>query len=233
MVRKGHLIGLAVCISAVIAGGCTPRTTGQDRTAQTQTVATIGAEAEKEALLKHINREFEDPEAHYRLGQIYQAESKWDEAEYHYNTALSFDPVHWPARAAKVKMLQQSGRANESKQAAALYISEVSASAERSLPLGLEFQKQGFDDYAMACYQQALRLAPNSAKVNKQLGYYYLSKTDKERAKEYFVRSFNLDRLQPDVANQLGLLGVAIEVPRKPPKNTKSKFINLINYVKN
>ena len=87
--------------------------------------------------------------------------------------------------------------------------------------MGLAFQKEGLDEYALGCYQQALHLAPSSAKINRQIGYYYLSKGDKERAIDYLSRSFQLDPAQPEVAGQLGRLGGAVRIPRKTQKNTK------------
>jgi Flp pilus assembly protein TadD len=68
---------------------------------------------------------------------------------------------------------------------------------------------------------QAIHLAPTSAKVHKQLGYYYLSKNDKVRAEEYFKRSFNLDPVQPDVAGELGRLGVEVRIPGKAERSTR------------
>ncbi|MCK5473714.1 MAG: hypothetical protein KAI59_06740 [Planctomycetes bacterium] len=120
-----------------------------------------------------------------------------------------------------VKSLQASGDQAKSDLSAEIYISQVNASAVESLKLGLAFQKQQLDDYALQCYQQALRLAPNSPKINRQIGYYYLSRGDKEQAKSYLTRSFNLDSNQPEVAGELGRLGVGVQVPRKKQKNTK------------
>jgi tetratricopeptide (TPR) repeat protein len=77
------------------------------------------------------------------------------------------------------------------------------------------------DEYALTCYQQALRLAPNSAKINRQIGYYYLSKGNKAQGKDYLSRSFQLNPNQPDVAGELGRLGVVVKVPRKVQKQTK------------
>ncbi|MGB2864327.1 MAG: hypothetical protein WBC05_13435, partial [Sedimentisphaerales bacterium] len=57
--------------------------------------------------------------------------------------------------------------------------------------------------------------SPSSALINKQVGYYYLGKSDKDQAKEYLVRSFQLDPKQPEVAGELGRLGVEEKIPRK------------------
>ncbi|KKK97910.1 hypothetical protein LCGC14_2648010, partial [marine sediment metagenome] len=67
----------------------------------------------------------------------------------------------------------------------------------------------------------ALHLAPNSAKIHRQIGYYYLSRNNKVRAKEYLVRSFQLNPNQPEVSGELGRLGVAVRIPRKTERSTK------------
>jgi tetratricopeptide (TPR) repeat protein len=175
----------------------------------------------KASLLKELDRKFENPDAHYELGELYQSDGLWSKAEYHYNIALSFAPAHRPAQAAMVKVLQGSGNTGKAKVAADIYINQTSGSAEESLKLGIAFAKQQLDDYALTCYMQALNLAPNSAKINRQIGYYYLNKKDLIRAKEYLTRSFQLDPVQPDVAGELGRLGVAVRIPRKTETRTK------------
>ncbi|MHC4361280.1 MAG: tetratricopeptide repeat protein [Planctomycetota bacterium] len=188
----------------------------------------LSPEQQEVELLAEINRKFENPDAHFRLGRLYQATKRWEEAEYHYNIALSFDPVHWPAHAAMVKMLEERGEPGKAKLAADIYMNQTATSVDKSLQLGHAFQEQQVGEYALACYEQALRLEPNSARVYKHFGYYYLSKDIKARAEEYFRRSFELDPLQADVAYELGQLGVPIKVrpkteegEEKPDKTTK------------
>ena len=178
-------------------------------------------ERKRDALLTRIDRRFENPKAHFELGQLYQADGLWTQAEYHYNVALSFDPVHRDAQAAIIKVLRNSGNTAKAKLAAEFYMNQVCASAGDSLLLGLAFQNEELDEYALACYRQALHLAPNSAKINRQIGYYYLSKNDKGRALDYLSRSFDLDHNQPEVAGELGRLGVPIELRRKPARDVR------------
>jgi len=62
-----------------------------------------------------------------------------------------------------------------------------------------------------------------------------LGKGDKDRAKEYLVRSFQLDPTQPEVAGELGKLGVEVKIPgttgtetagtAKPPEEQKLKMV--------
>jgi Tfp pilus assembly protein PilF len=211
----------AFVICWLLLGGCN---SSQKTTTTTSPVAgkakPTAADVRKASLLKELDRKFENPDAHFELGELYQAEGQWPKAEYHYNIALSFAPAHRPAQAAIVKVLKDSGKTAKSKVAADLYISQVSGSAEESLKLGIAFAQQQLDDYSLVCYQQALNLEPNSAKANKQLGYYYLSKKDLTRAKEYLTRSFQLDPVQPDVAGELGRLGITVRIPRKTETQT-------------
>jgi len=179
------------------------------------------SEGEKAQLLKQLETKFENPETHYKLGKIYQLDGMWSKAENEYNTALSFDPVYREAQAAMVRTLLESGDRTKASLLADIYIGQAANNAAASLKLGLAFQKEGLDDYALGCYRTALNLAPNSAKINRQIGYYYLSKNQLDLAKEYLSRSFQLDPTQAEVAGELGRLGVAVQVPRKTEENVK------------
>jgi Tfp pilus assembly protein PilF len=184
-------------------------------------IGLTAAEQQKTRLLRQIERSYKDAEAHYQLGKLYQADASWTQAEHEFTVALGFDPVHRKAQAARVKTLVQSGDIKNSKFSADFYINQASATAMGSLELAMAFQKEALDEYAFTCYQQALSLAPNSAKVNRQIGYYYLSKGEQDRAKDYLVRSFQLNSNQPEVAGTLGRLGVAVKIGQKTQESTK------------
>jgi tetratricopeptide (TPR) repeat protein len=224
MTRKAQSLVWGLLICTLLLEGCssvetTPGTRGPG-TAGTQK-PTQQQEAD---LLEQINRRFENPPAHFQLGQLYHAQQRWDRAEYHYKTALSFDPVMWDAQAATVKLLQDQGQDAKAQLAAEIYMNQVAASAQRSLELGIAFGRQQADDYALACYNQALALRPESKKLQatiyKHIGFHYLQLKDTARAEQYFIRSFNLNGFQQDVALELGRLGVPVEV-KKSAKNMK------------
>jgi Tfp pilus assembly protein PilF len=153
------------------------------------------------------------------LGQLYHAEGNFSQAQWHYHRALNFDPVYWPAKAAMVRLFNDSGDPAKARNIADDYINKVSISAAQSLELALAFQNEKLDQYAMLCFQQALNLAPNSPEIHKKVGYYYLSRNDKENAKEYFIRSFQLEPNQPEVAGELGRLGVEVRIPTNTGKD--------------
>jgi tetratricopeptide (TPR) repeat protein len=205
---------LLLCTTLLV--GCKSR-----QVAGTGGVQTIPPAQRKAELLKTLDRKFENPQAHYELGQVYLAEKQWLKAEYHFSQAISFDPAHSEAQAAMVKVFIESGDTAKSKTYADIYMNQAAGSASASFRLGLAFQKQLLDEYAFDCYMQAIHLDPTFAKVHKQLGYYYLGKNDKVRAEEYFKRSFNLDPVQPDVAGELGRLGVEVRIPGKAERNTR------------
>jgi tetratricopeptide (TPR) repeat protein len=205
---------LLLCTTLFV--GCS----SQDVTSTGQ-VQSVPAEQRKADLLKTLDRKFENPQALYELGRVYQSERNWIKAEYYFSRTISFDPAHAEAQAAMVKVFIESGDTAKSKTYADIYMNQVAGSANASYRLGFAFQKQLLDGYAFDCYMQALHLDPTSAKVHKQLGYYYLAKNDKVRAEEYLKRSFQLDPVQPEVAGELGRLGVEVRIPRKvesPPK---------------
>ncbi len=202
---------LSLCILLLI--GCNGQQASLDGADRARR---IHPDARKAEVLKELDRKFENPQAHFELGQIYQAEGLTQKAEYHYNVALSFDPAHVQAQASMVKLFFDSGNQAKGKNYADVYLDQVSNSEIQSLRLAMAFQDEQLDEYALACYQQALQSAPSSARVSKQLGFYYLGKNDKDQAKEYLVRSFQLDPSQPEVANELGRLGVEVRIPRDP-----------------
>ena len=96
-----------------------------------------------------------------------------------------------------------------------LYINQAAASPDALMALGRSFQREKLDDLALTSYQRALAMAPNTASIHKQLGYFYLAKNDQVRAEGYFRRSFEIDPNQPDVAAELGRMGVQVTIPAR------------------
>jgi len=205
----------AFVVGACVFVGCQPREDSQ---------INFASPAEKKAyLLRQLGKKFENPGVHFELGRLYQAEGEFDRAEYHYNVALGFDPAYRVVQAVMVKMLVDNGNAVDAQEYVDAYMSQASGSAMASLQLARAFANEGLDEYALAGYEQALRLGPDLPEVNKQVGYYYLGKADEDRAKEYLTRSFRLNPNQADVAGELGRLGVVVEVPQEPEEDVEKK----------
>ena len=218
MTRKGEATYLGLLICTLSLSGCTLFNKSDSQGGDIKKTA---ADQEKARLLRQVERKYEDPQAHFELGRLYQNDGLWAQAEPEYLTAFNFDPVHSEAQAARVKVLLQMSENDKCKLLADEYMGLASTSAAGSLKLAMAFQKQLLDEYALTCYRQALRLAPNSAVINRQIGFYYLSKNDTERAKDYLSRSYRLDWNQPDVARELGRLEVQIDMVPKTQQHSR------------
>ena len=225
-------IFLLNCALLLILVGCE---SPEMKAAEAERVRKLPTDIRKASLQESLEKKFENPVAHYELAQIYHTEGNWSKAEYHYNIALSFDPANADAQVSMVKLFLDSSDTAKSKNYANNYVNDAGNSDTQSLRLAMAFEKQQLDEYAVTCYQQALNLSPDSARINKQMAYYYLGKDNKDRAKEYLVRSFQLDPTQPEVAGELGKLGVEVKIPGrtdiettgtgKPPEEQKLKWV--------
>ena len=210
---------ILLLVSAMCLSGCQ---FFQKKDASSQIDGMEFGNSQKEELLRQIDRKYENPQAHYQLGSLYHEDGMYDKAEFEYRVTLGFDPVNYKAQAAIVKSLQDKGDTQRSRMSADLYMNQAAVSAEASMLLGKAFQGRQLDDYALACYHQALNLAPNSAVLFRQIGYYYLAKGDEVRAEENLRRSFQLDPYQSEVAGELGRMGVMVQIPREPKKDKGS-----------
>jgi len=220
MVKTKGIITIVIIVALCISGcqWCKQTYNNIFHKSEAQDIAPA-MDGRKVELQKQIERKYENPEAHYQLGKLYHADGMYEKAEFEYRVALGFDPVHYRAQAAIVKALKDQGKTPAAQMAADLYMNQSAVSAEASLLLGKAFQREGLDEYALACYQKGSTLAPTSAVFSRQIGYYYLAKGDQVRAEENLRQSFQLDPYQPEVAETLGRMGVMVQIPRKPAKS--------------
>jgi tetratricopeptide (TPR) repeat protein len=207
--------GVVFC--AILLAGCESRPTATVN----QSVRTTN-DIRKAELQKELEKKWENPVALYEMGQLYHAEGDWSKAEWYYNNALGANPAYRDVQAAIVKLQFDRGDKAKGEWAANMYMAQIASSGEQLLALGIAFEKQGLGDYALKCYQNALGAAPDSYAVSRQLGYYYLTRNKKDTAKGYFIRSFQLNSNQPDVAEELGRLGVAVRIPQAPESPSES-----------
>lgn len=181
--------------------------------ATSQTAVTLSTDKTEAQLLSELDAKYENPQAHYELARLYHKSQNWLKADFHYNQAISFDPAFRAAQAGQIKMFIDRGETAKAEQYANSYIRQAATAVSEMLRLGWEFEQVGLDAYALRCYRQALDAAPDSAEANRQIGFYYVTKGDQAQAKQYLMRSFELNPRQPDVAGALGRLGVVVETP--------------------
>jgi len=198
-------LGLGFLILAVVTAGC--YIFDRDK----QDWEQLTDKQQQERLLRRIDRNYGDADAHSMLGDLYLKQGQTEDALYQYKVALSYDPVQWSAQTGMVKVQQEMGKTSQANNTADIYINQASNSADRLLKLGQAFQKCKLDKYALQCYKRAMRLDPESPEVFKRLGFFYLKKGNKALAEEYLRKSFKLDPYQSDVNYELGRLEVLIE----------------------
>jgi len=179
-------------------------------------VGTTPRERTEADLLAELNKNFENPQVHYELARLHHKSQNWEKADYYYNLSLEFDPAFKPAQAGWVKMFVDRGDPSKAEQFASGYLRQAAISVTETLRLADAFEQVGLDEYALRALKQAIDAAPDSAEANKQIGMYYLRRGDATTAKPYLVRSFQLNSRQPDVAGELGRLGVVVEAPGEP-----------------
>ena len=212
---------IAVLVLAIGVAGCEMFGGRKDP------IQNSASETQKAKLLKELDRKFENPQAHYELAKLYHQDRLLGKAEYHYNTAIGFDALHRPAQAGMVKLLIDQRNPERAQIAAEMYITQASVNGDALMLLGRAFQREGLDDYALECYQKAQMIEPNSASVYKQLGYFYLAKGDRVQAENNLRRSFELNPNQPEVAGELGRMGVMVQIPPKPKTDLLAPVKNL------
>jgi len=200
---------LLVCAIAIL--GCNGGNAKQTESDKSQV---LSAAENRAGLLTKLERRFENPDVHFELGQSYRNDGLWTQAEYHFETALRFDPLNRAAQAAMIRLLIDSGDQAKASICAKRYLKQVEYSWKETMKLGDALGQERVEEYALACYQQTVRLAPEAPQGHKALGRYYLSKNDNDMAKECLKRSFRLDPSQAEVAGELGRLGVIVSVSR-------------------
>ena len=135
----------------------------------------------------------------------------------------------------QVEILMQQGRLDEAKAKTLEQLGQSPASVEGYNLLGII--ESGQQDYpgALAAFQKALQLAPNSAKTHINLGNVYLIQKKADLAEKEFRTVLRLDPQNQDGNYNLGVLLMAKGAPaqaipllsRVRPANTATRF-NLI-----
>ena len=164
-------------------------------------------------LLSQLNIRFKDPDIHSELGRYYLSEGLLGKAKYHLETALSFDPGHRQAQAAFIKLIQLQNGDAKAEETFRQFQRLLLQSPSELIKLANALREEELDQFALDCYTKAIQLKPESAEAHRQLAYFYLGQDDKTNALKHFTRSFELNPHQPDVAGELGRMGVVIQTP--------------------
>ncbi len=210
------LLHVLLGIALFAIGGCEE----QARPPKTTGAGPAVSDATEAQLLGELDAKYENPQVHYELARLYHKSRNYSKAAHHYDLAISFDPAFRAAQAGKIKLCVDRGQTADAEHFANSYIRQAGTAVNEMLRLGWEFEQVGLDTYALRCYRQALDAAPDASETNRQIGFYYAAKGDEAQAKQYLMRSFELNPRQADVAGALGRLGVVVQTPMEPEPTT-------------
>jgi tetratricopeptide (TPR) repeat protein len=212
-----------LCVAGLLAAGC-PATSPRPVEGDARKTVKLAPVENEGVLLGAIEKDFSNADLHFRLARVYHQKGQVASAEFEYERALVFDPLHFDSQAALVKLWMDAGNSAKAEGEIDRYIDRA-GNAKDLIGLGTAFHRQGLLDPAKRCYDLAIQREPNNAAAYKQLGLYYLSKNDKTNAGQMFAKSFELNPYQSDVAMELGRLGVTVKsrvAPVPAPKPAPS-----------
>lgn len=133
-------------------------------------LASLGRNREAAVYLKQALQERSDlPEAHYRLARLAEVEGDRTEAERRYREALHYAPKHALASGSLGALLARQGRLEEATQHLLVAVTAQPSAIEAVVNLGNVLLLQGRPKEAIRYYEQALRLAPDDARVLSNL----------------------------------------------------------------
>ncbi len=204
----------AIAIIICVMAGC------RTQANPTPGMATRTIPDKESYLLSKLQTRYQDPDTHCELGRYYLNQGLFDKAKYHLERALGFEASNRTAQAAYVRLTGKLQGEMAAQRLCAEYQRQILSSTTEMLALAKALGNEGLDTLSLDCFQKVLSIHPNSAEANRQLGYFYLARKNNDKAKLYFSKSFQLNSNQPDVAGELGRLGVTIETPNRPPAPT-------------
>jgi tetratricopeptide (TPR) repeat protein len=203
-----------------VLGGSWVLLSGCDAPPPSPSISSNPMPDQEKFLLSLVDKNFQDPEAHYQLGEYYHSKGQWDKARDHLELALNFAPSFRKCQVSLIRMLLDKGDRQDADRTANRFYRQLTYSPMEMVDLAKAFAVGGLDSYALACFTEATRVSPPSALAFKELGFYWLGKNDATKAKAPLIHSFELDPSQPDVAGALGELGVVVAIPRTPSEST-------------
>ena len=146
-----------------------------------------------------LKRSGNSANAHLNWAMCLIALNRSDEAESHFIEALKIDANHAVALEEFAKLLQKQGRLSEAAQVSARYAAVLARQAEarpdsaKELKLGILSAKQGDFPTALRRFQDAIKLAPQSAAAHNNLGLTLLQLNRTNEAQSNFLRAIELN----------------------------------------
>lgn len=154
-----------------------------------------------------------NPEGYYnlaatthRLGKERSDQSLLDQAESLYNQCLDLQPAHVDCHRGLAVLLVETNRPDRAFALLRNWATKNPQLADARVELARMYQEFGEDQTAQKFLEDAIQQDPNSSRAWLALGQIRESSGDFQQALQDYQRSFNLNTMQPQVAERIAAL---------------------------
>lgn len=165
-------------------------------------------ELAEERLLRALETNPKNSEAHYLLGTLLFAAGRFEEAEVSFREAVRLHPEHSRAHQGLGEIYGRRGdrdRAREHWEAAARY---DSGNPEIRKSLAELYEAEGEESAALREYWTALRLKPDDVPLRRRLAFIHADSGDWETARELIAEALRHHPEDPTLLSDLGVIYV-------------------------
>lgn len=202
----------AATVLAALCAGCHWRATGQNL----QGVRLVNSGQYAPALEKFQQAAATSPknaDAYYNMGATFhhmarqsKDPSAINQAETLYNQCLDLDPDHTDCYRGLAVLLAETNRKDAAQRLLENWARSNPASAEPRIELARLYHEFGNTETARLHVNQALQNDPHNARAWRVAGFMQEQQGNTLDALAFYQRSYQRDRLQPDLANRIAAL---------------------------
>lgn len=214
---------LAGCGCLLLAGGCNLAATGNNMSGKRLFEQGQYAQA-VDSFQRAIQNNPRSADAWYNLGATYyyvgkqQRNSTWlQQSDQMFRQALAVDPNHADSYRSLAALLVESGRSNEAFQLIESWRASAPDSAEPVIELARMYNEAGNRTQATQLLVAALNIDPNNARALKAMGKMREDSGEYQLALQNYIRSYQANNLQTDVAQRIAALQGTIRTTQVVP----------------
>ena len=173
------------------------------------------------ALNSLLNLDPRQAEVHQRLGVVYQAQGKLNEAESEYSQALKFDAEYVLAMVGLGQVQTMLGRPTTGLKHIDQALELDPGPAEAQFARGQTLEALGRTDEALAAYFRTLERNPGSATAMLRIATIQLARNQPEQALARLNHALDLIPEDPEAHHQRGLAYLALNRPAQAAPDLK------------
>ncbi len=213
----------------VLSGGCNLASTGNN--VQGKRLFDQGNYARAiESFQTAVQHNPRNADAWYNLGATYyylgkqQRNAEWlQQADQLFRQALAADPNHADSWRSLAVLTVENGRTDEAFEMIKTWRASAPYSAEPVIELARMYSEAGNRTQASQLLSDALQIDPNNARALKAMGQMREQSGEMQLALQNYIRSYQANNLQADVAQKIASLQGTIRttqaIPLQPGQN--------------